>query len=212
MSASTRSGLVIPLVLAVALGLLLAAGAGYLIGQRSQAVPAENSADVGFLRDMDEHHAQAVEMAMTVRDKTDNEVLRAIAYDITTTQANQMGQMEGWMKAWGLPMARSGPPMEWMMGWGHHEGHRAEDMMQPNGLMPGMASPEDMEKLRRATGRDAEILFLELMITHHKAGIDMASAGADLSREPLVKDLASRMRDGQTSETRLLESELAKLK
>lgn len=206
-----RSRLIAPIAVITVLAMLLAGGLGYLLGNRGQDAPADNSADVGFIRDMYEHHAQAVEMSLIIRDKSNNEVLRAIAYDIITTQANQMGQMQGWMKAWDLPMARSGTPMEWMMGWGHHKGHHAEDMMQPNGLMPGMASPEDMKKLREAKGVEAEKLFLALMITHHKAGIDMAAAGADLAKNPLVADIATRMRDGQTSETALLESELKKL-
>ena len=43
-----------------------------------------------------------------------------------------------------------------------------------NGLMPGMATPEEMTKLRAATGKDLDVLFLELMRQHHLGGIHMA--------------------------------------
>lgn len=208
---STRSRTLAPLAVIAGLAVLLAGLAGFLVGRSTNAAPADDSADVGFVRDMYEHHAQAVEMSFIFREKSQNPTLRAIAYDIATSQGNQMGQMEGILKVWELPMARSGTPMEWMMGWGHHAGHSAEDMMQPNGLMPGMASPEQMDQLRKAEGVAADKLFLQLMITHHKAGIDMAKAGSELAETDYVKDLATKMFNGQTSETALLESELKKL-
>ena len=40
------------------------------------------SAAAGFLRDMQVHHAQAVDMAMTIRDISDDPDLRRLAYDI----------------------------------------------------------------------------------------------------------------------------------
>ena len=85
-------------------------------------------------------------------------------------------------------------------------------MIQANGLMDGMASPEQMQQLREATGTDAARLFLTLMITHHKAGVEMAKAGSELAETDYVKDLATKMHKAQMSETALLESELAKLK
>ena len=55
------------LVLAVA----VAAGAVFLWA--SSRPPREGSAEAGFARDMMVHHAQAVEMAEIVRDKTEDE-------------------------------------------------------------------------------------------------------------------------------------------
>ncbi|NEE26328.1 DUF305 domain-containing protein, partial [Streptomyces sp. SID7982] len=55
------------------------------------AVPAADSADAGFARDMAVHHQQAVEMSFLVRDSTGDEEIRTLAYDIANTQANQRG-------------------------------------------------------------------------------------------------------------------------
>ena len=51
--------------------------------------------DAGFARDMQMHHAQAVDMAMTIYAETDDDELRALAYDIATGQSSQRGEMLG---------------------------------------------------------------------------------------------------------------------
>ena len=212
--ASRRSRLTLPIVVVSVLALMLSAFGGYLAGLGQHAAPADDSTDVGFVRDMYEHHAQAVEMSLIFREKTNDPTLRAIAYDIATSQGNQMGQMEGILKVWDRPMAREGAPMQWMGDGGHQHGSGASSrpMIQDNGLMDGMASPEQMQQLRDATGTDAARLFLTLMITHHKAGVEMAKAGSELATTDYVKDMATKMYKAQMSETALLESELAKLK
>src|SRR6266545_1813312 len=54
--------------------------------------PGDNSAEAGFARDMQVHHAQAVEMALIVRDRTENDHIRTIATDIMLTQQDEMGR------------------------------------------------------------------------------------------------------------------------
>ena len=62
---------------------------------------------------MQVHHAQAIDMAMTIYRSTDDDDLRALAYDIATGQSAQRGEMFDWLVQWGLPQA-GGPPMAWM--------------------------------------------------------------------------------------------------
>lgn len=178
--------------------------------------PGTNSADAGFARDMQVHHAQAVEMSRIVREQTDDTVLRAIAYDIAMTQQHQIGQMYAWLEEWGLPQSSDADRMAWMAGSGHaaHADEEAGDDGGPvpaDGLMPGMATPEEMEALAEATGEDAERLYLELMIEHHKAGVDMAQAGVELADEPDVRELAQKMAEGQFIEIAAMEDLLAQL-
>ena len=73
--------------------------------------PDAGSADAGFARDMQVHHNQAVEMSMIVRDNTEDETLRSIAYDIALTQQQQAGQMYAWLEEWGLPQSDPQPRM-----------------------------------------------------------------------------------------------------
>ncbi|PVE19682.1 DUF305 domain-containing protein [Arthrobacter sp. Bz4] len=171
--------------------------------------PSGTSADAGFARDMQIHHTQAVEMSRLVRDRTDDEVVRTIAYDIAMTQQHQIGQMYAWLEEWGLPQSSSAPNMAWMAGSMDH--HTGGSMLEPNGLMPGMATAEQLQELADASGVEAERIFLTLMITHHEAGAEMAQAGAELAQEPRVKGAAEKMAVAQVAEITAMEDMLDKL-
>ncbi|WP_031085381.1 DUF305 domain-containing protein [Streptomyces sp. NRRL WC-3549] len=159
------------------------------------AAPAEDSADVGFARDMSVHHQQAVEMAFLVRDRTDDEDVRRLAYDIVNTQANQRGMMLGWLESWGRPKSSEQPPMAWM-------GHPVTAV--DGSLMPGMATGTELDGLRSAEGRDAEVRFLRLMTVHHRAGADMARAAAESAGTEEIRNLAAGMARAQESEISLM--------
>jgi uncharacterized protein (DUF305 family) len=202
--------------LAVVALFVLAFSAGRL--SAAPTYPDNGGADAGFARDMQVHHTQAVEMSMIVRDKVQDETLRAVAYDIATTQQQQAGQMYAWLEEWGLSQSSSQPRMQWMAGAsGDHGGmdmgqaSEGGSMLEADGRMPGMATGEQLDALRAASGDDAARLFLELMITHHSAGVDMAKAGAELGTTDQVRDLALKIESGQQSEITLMQSMLDKL-
>ena len=122
-----------------------ALGALWFAHARSSA-PRTSAPMPGFSRDMQTHHAQAVEMALLVRDRSTDEELRTVAYDILTSQQHQAGQMYGWLVQWGLPQTGSGEPMAWV-GDEHDDAHT-----RPDGSMPGMATREQLDELRAADG------------------------------------------------------------
>ncbi|WDT89965.1 DUF305 domain-containing protein [Streptomyces sp. SCSIO-PteL053] len=187
-------------VLVVALGLValmvVRPSAASPSGGSSLSAPAEDSVDAGFARDMAIHHQQAVEMSFIVRDRTDDEDVRRLAYDIINTQANQRGMMLGWLEMWGLPKSAAGPPMKWM-------GHTFTPT-DDGSLMPGMATDAELAALTAAKGEKAEVLFLRLMTVHHRAGADMAQAAAGAARTDVIRNLADGMVRGQQSEIGLM--------
>jgi uncharacterized protein (DUF305 family) len=185
---------------------LLAAAALVLFFTR-QGTPGDTSPEAGFARDMGVHHAQAVEMSFILRDKTSDEALRSLAYDIITTQSTQRGIFMGWLQQWGLDQSSDRPAMAWMAGHGHGG---AATTIPTSGTMPGMATEEEMNRLRQATGKDAEILFLQLMIRHHQGGVDMAEGLLRLSDRDEVRSLAQHIVDGQNAEIRTMKELLAK--
>jgi uncharacterized protein (DUF305 family) len=182
-----------PLVLLslAALTAVAALFAVYLLGRP----PGDGSAEAGFARDMSVHHAQAVEMAEIARDKTENEDIRLLASDIALTQQGQIGQMRGWLDVWGLAPTGSKPAMAWM-------GHPTE------GRMHGMASPEDIEKLKESPPAEANELFLRLMIPHHEAAVPMAEAVIAETNRPEVERLAEAMVASQSGEIKVMEAML----
>lgn len=173
---------------------VLVALAAVLIGVAALATwfarsdtPGDDSATAGFARDMMIHHRQAVVMAESLRGRTDDPVLTALASDIATTQQGQIGQMYGWLEAWGLDTVEDGPAMAWM-------GHATE------GRMPGMASPQELADLKNAQGQAAEEQFARLMIPHHQAGIDMAEAVLARTDQQEVRQFAQRLIEAQAFE------------
>ncbi|WP_245997666.1 DUF305 domain-containing protein [Streptomyces armeniacus] len=159
--------------------------------------PGTDSADAGFARDMAVHHQQAVEMSFLVRDSTDDENVRRLAYDIINTQANQRGMLLGRLETWDLPKTSESPPMAWM---GHDMDHKPQD----GSRMPGMATDTQLDTLREATGEDAEVLYLQLMTAHHRGGVDMAREAAGRAEDRQLASLAKGMVRSQRSEMTLM--------
>ncbi|MFJ7334628.1 DUF305 domain-containing protein [Streptomyces sp. NPDC101110] len=159
--------------------------------------PSAESADAGFARDMAVHHQQAVEMSYVVRDRTKDEAVRRLAYDIAQTQANQRGMLLGWLDLWGLPKVSSEPPMTWMDMGGMASG-------KDGALMPGMATNSEMKKLGELSGKRAEVFYLQLMTDHHQGGIHMAEGCVDRCTVGVEKRLAQGMVDAQQSEISLM--------
>ncbi|MFC6422101.1 DUF305 domain-containing protein [Ornithinimicrobium tianjinense] len=173
---------------------------GVLLGWLAFAprTPDDSSADAGFARDMSEHHAQAILMSQLVMQRTEDEQIRRLAVDIDNNQNFERGVMATWLEDWGLPRARGEERMAWM------EGDHSSMEMPAGVVMPGMASPTEIQALTDATGREAEVLFLQLMTTHHMAGVEMAQAALDQADDPRVHALAGRMVTAQEGEVTLM--------
>lgn len=167
--------------------LALAITVGLWLGMRTVTLPREGSAEVGFARDMAAHHAQAVDMATLLRERSKDPELRTLALDIMLTQQAQIGQMQGWLGVWGQPNGGLAPAMAWAG-------------MPTTGLMPGMASAAELNRLRTLTGVAADGLFLQLMIAHHRAGVTMAQAILARTQRPEVRALAQAIVNAQQSE------------
>lgn len=188
------------------LGICLLAAAAIILIVGRAGTPTDASPEAGFARDMGTHHAQAVEMAFIVRDATDDERVRQLAYDIIVTQTAQRGIFMGWLQQWGLNQATERPRMAWMAGHGHTASGAA---VTAGAAMPGMATSAELDKLRQAEGKDAEILFLQLMIRHHEGGVQMADALQRLSEREEVVTMARHISAGQAGEIKLMTEMLA---
>lgn len=204
-----------PLGLLVGVVAMALLAAGVLVGRATagRSTPGDQSADAGFARDMQVHHAQAVRMAMIVRDTSADPTLRTMAYDIALSQQEQSGQLHGWLTQWNLPQTGSRPAMAWMPAAGsgsHGAGHGADPAtgLRPDGRMPGMASRAELDQLSASSGRAAETLFLRLMIAHHRGGVAMAQAGVKLAERPEVRTLAASIATSQAAELTAMETML----
>lgn len=162
--------------------------------------PGDDSVDAAFLRDMRDHHDQAIFMAMTFRDTPGvDSTLRVMASEVLIGQAFETGQMVELLRGMHAEEENSsGIAMEWM------------DMGVATNEMPGMATPEQLTALANAEGGAANELFVELMNAHHEGGIHMAEVASDKVKSARIADLAGRMAANQRVEIEELTNTLAK--
>jgi uncharacterized protein (DUF305 family) len=183
--------------------LILAAGfaLGYLVPLLNR--PGDDSADAGFARDMSVHHAQAVEMGMYAFRTSSDPEIQILGYDIATTQQYQIGVMQGWLDEWHLSYSSSSPRMAWMTD--------GKQSLLPDGRMPGMATTDELNKLKAATGKQFDILFCQLMLRHHLGGVHMADEAITLAKDSRVQALATQIKLGQQKEITQLTAKLKEL-
>jgi len=188
------------LAAALVLGVLVGLSGGYLLTAPKD--PGDTSVEAGFLRDMSTHHAQAIEMSMIAHQKSGDAEIVTLAGDIALTQQAQIGYMQAWLRDWNLSPTGSQPAMAWMP-------DSAGSVV--NGLMPGMATPEQLTKLRAATGKELDIQFLTLMRQHHLGGIHMAQEILTLTKDKNVTWLAQSMVQNQQGEVNVINDYLKQL-
>lgn len=196
------------------LGLIGAIAIGFAIGffvhlpfENNDSSPDPDSVDVGFAQDMSVHHTQAVEMATVAVINTTDPAVKNLAYDILTTQQNQIGQMQGWLSIWG----RAALPTDGYMAWMGDDSTSAHDHGGMTAMahgsmqtMPGMATSEELSELRQAVGPALDILFLQLMLRHHQGGLQMMGYAAQHADASVVRELAQTMVDTQQNEAQLM--------
>lgn len=219
-------------VIVTALVLVVLFG-GVAVGVNAWArssTPSQNSPDVGFSRDMYAHHAQAVSMALMMRN-TVPEPFNTLTEDIITGQAEQQGIMLGWLQDHDVVVADdTWKPMAWMAGtsgmadMAEHgripvaTGPSAVASPVPSpaetsatgwAVMPGMATDAELTQLAELKGTPREVLFLRLMLRHHRAGTDMARTYLELGSDPQLRALAQSVVTSQSREITIMTDLLA---
>jgi uncharacterized protein (DUF305 family) len=139
-------------------------------------LPPRSEANVEFMQGMIMHHAQAVEMTALIGSRTDNKELHSLGARIGSSQTDEIKFMKRWLAARGEPVSTMAMPG--MTGM--------DESGRTMKLMPGMLTAEQMEALRKASGREFDRLFLKGMIQHHEGALTMvkdlfetAGAGQD---------------------------------
>jgi len=134
-----------------------------------------NGAAIMFAQMMIPHHEQAIELSnLAIKTSTDAEIL-SLASQIKSEQSPEIKQMETWLESVGMPDM-------------HH-------MME----MPGFVEESDFAALKKLTGAEFDIRFLELMIGHHEGAIEMAKDIKN-NKNSEVKTLSDAIISSQTAE------------
>ena len=113
-------------------------------------------ADVQFMQAMINHHAQALDMTALLPSRTTREDMKLLGRRIELSQADEIKMMQRWLDVRGRDVTSE---------HAHH--------MPGAKLMPGMLTPEEMDRLAAATGPEFDRLFLEGMMKHHGGALIM---------------------------------------
>ncbi|GAA2209351.1 DUF305 domain-containing protein [Nonomuraea monospora] len=150
-------------------------------GERVGATPSPTVAsDVRFAEGMIPHHRQALEMTSMVEARTSTASIRAFARQIAAAQTPEIKAMTAWL----AELGRSVPA-----------GHQHEQ-----GATYGMATQEELNRLRASRGAAFDRLFLQLMTRHHEGAVKMAGEQLAGGRDQRMRLLAKDVYSGQSIE------------
>lgn len=174
-----------------------------VLPEKHTTPPILDATEIGFAQDMTAHHQQAILLVARLDPAVDPQVLR-LAQQIDRSQRIEIGTMLGWLRLAGAaPM--SSHPMGWTTAKTAGTHHRSGDTgTEQPAAMPGMATMTELNRLAAAHGREAEVLFLQLMYRHHQGGISMARAADQEIASGPVKEQARAMVVSQSEETGLI--------
>ena len=165
-------------------------------------LPPRSQADVDFMQGMIMHHAQAVEMTAMIPSHTHDRDLSSLGARISTSQSDEIKFMKRWLAARGESLAKPMPNMPGM--------DMSHESME---RMPGMLTPQQMDALQMAKGKEFDRLFLEGMIQHHNGALTMVkdlfdTAGAGQDAE--LFNFATDADNSQRAEILIMEGMLKK--
>ncbi|HXG85750.1 MAG TPA: DUF305 domain-containing protein [Pyrinomonadaceae bacterium] len=139
--------------------------------------------DLQFLDTMTHHHQGAIDMAEMAVKKTQNQELKAFAQKIISDQKKEISQMKDWREKW-----YAGKPMAMNM-----------EMPGMNDSMK-MMTGDGMKKFEAATGKEFDLMFLDMMTPHHAGATAMAKEALPKAEHPEIKTLANQIIKEQEAE------------
>lgn len=213
---STNAGRSTPAALpwiAAAAALLIAA----LLALAQPRIPTRGAAaapavpgpiDIGFAQAMSLHHQQAIGMAQLMLDGRPTP-LTTLARSVVAAQLLELGEMRGWLRLWNAPFVADRPGMDWMRLANRPLTAEELDYLldcqrSPTG-MSGLATDEEVNRLRLLEGRERDAYFLHLLLAHHEGGLPMARFVAEQASVAAVRELAARVVLEQSKEIYLIQ-------
>jgi len=158
-----------------------------MMDMKSSANAASQPYDLQFIDTMSMHHKGAVQMAEAALKQSTNTDLKAFAQKIITDQQKEITQMKEWRDKWyaGKPDAIN---ME-MSGMSE-----SMKMMAGGGMM----------KMQTATGKDFDLMFLDMMTPHHEGAIVMSKEALTKAEHSEIKTLANQIIKAQEAEIKMM--------
>lgn len=160
--------------------------------------PTTRPGDTKFYQDMIVHHAQAVVMVETALPRLTDPQVKALAERMQAEQEPEILAMKTWLEE----HKQSVPPQATNPRLGDHD----------HAGMPGMATPAQLTALGKATGVEADRMFLTLMTAHHKGALVMVGEHAKLPSDEWVQEMADDINVSQAKQIDIMAGMLARLR
>ena len=128
------------------------------------------AADIRFMQGMIAHHAQALLMARMAPTHGASPDIRTLAGRIINAQQDEIGIMQHWLRDRRQAVPEPDTAMAAAAG---HDAHAQHGAAHAGAAMPGMLTAEQLRQLDAARGKDFDVLFLRLMIQHHRGATAM---------------------------------------
>lgn len=130
--------------------------------------------DVDYAQKLIVHHQQALAMIDIILADTADPNVRDVANSLRESQAAAESKYVSWMNQWDEPYTD-------LAEFPQMDGHD----MYPS--YPGLVSAQDMSDLASASGPQADALFTELMIEHHRGGKQLSRMSNKLQFGQLIE-------------------------
>lgn len=140
--------------------------------------------DLQFIDTMSMHHQHGIDMAKLAVSKAHNAELRELAGKMASDQQKDIAQLKGWRDQWYPKRPKA---MNMQMPGMSHSSH--EEMMKK--------MSEHMSKLKKASGHEFDMAFIEMIIPHHQTGIEMSRDALQKAEHSELKAFAQKTIDEQ---------------
>ncbi len=136
--------------------------------------------DLQFIDTMVEHHQSAIDMAKMTEMQAQHAELKALAKSIVSDQQKEIAEMKAWRDEW------------------YAAKPQAMNMEMP-GMMDAMKGM-DMGKLKSASGKAFDLMFIDMMTAHHAGAVTMAKEALKKAEHQEIKKLAQQIIVAQQKE------------
>ena len=150
----------------------------------SSTAPASADYDLQFIDTMTRHHQMAIMMGETAVQKASDAKVKEFARKVAADQKKENEQLAAWRQQWYANAAD------------------AHNMQLPGGASMNM----DMSHMQTSSGHAFDMMFVDMMIPHHKGAIEMSRDALQKAQRQEVKDFAQQTIDKQEKEIAELEA------
>jgi uncharacterized protein (DUF305 family) len=148
-----------------------------------KAEGAHNDTDIMYLQMMVAHHEQGLEMVDLAKEKATNPDLKTLAQAVSATQTDEVTMIKGWLTDWGKTTQVDHAPSA-------HADH---------GGLPA-TGPEEIEALKKASGKTFDTAFLNLFVAHQHNAVEMAAMEKTGGSNKETKAFAERVKQSRTAQ------------